>query len=203
MFENIKYRLQDLWFSFLNNPYVEKVQAWYQTMPSRDRRMFKAGVVFFAVLLSFYIVSSFVTDISKKQENIEETITVLQKLDNLNDYMQANALELQKKKTDTLGSKYVSLIDLIDKQQAAVFIKPEARTDIKETAKKEVEGGKFYENSAEVKYDKISIRQLTKLLAGIEKNENFARIESLKITRRTDDIRYINASFNVVARSPK
>ena len=40
-------------------------------------------------------------------------------------------------------------------------------------------------------------------MAGIEKNENFARIESLKITRRTDDIRYINAVFNVVARSPK
>jgi hypothetical protein len=165
--------------------------------------MFKAGAIFLAVLLSFYIVSSFLTGVSKKQEDIEETITVLQKLDNLNDYMQANSMELQKKKTDTLGSKYVSLIDLIDRQQAAAFIKPEARADIKETAKKEVEGGKYYENSAEVKYDKISIRQLAKLLAGIEKNENFARIESLKITRRTDDIRYINAVFNVVARSPK
>lgn len=203
MFDSIKYRLQDLWFTFLNNPYVEKAQAWYQTLPSRDRRMFKAGAIFLAVLLSFYIVSSFLTGVSKKQEDIEETITVLQKLDNLNDYMQANSMELQKKKTDTLGSKYVSLIDLIDRQQAAAFIKPEARADIKETAKKEVEGGKYYENSAEVKYDKISIRQLAKLLAGIEKNENFARIESLKITRRTDDIRYINAVFNVVARSPK
>lgn len=203
MFENIKYKLQDLWFTFLNNPYVEKVQAWYQALPSRDRRMFKAAAVFFAVLLSLYIISSFLTGISKKQDNIEETITVLQKLDDLNDYMQANSLELQKKKTDTLGSKYVSLIDLIDKQQASAFIKPEARMDIKESAKKEVEGGKYYENSAEVKYDKISIRQLAKLLAGIEKNENFARIESLKITRRTDDIRYINVVFNVVARSPK
>jgi hypothetical protein len=203
MFENIKYRLQDLWLTFLNNPYVEKVQSWYQSMPSRDRRMFKVGVVFVALLISFFVISSFLTGISEKQQNLEETITVLQKLDDLNDYMQTNAAELQKKKTDTIGSKYVSLIDLIDKQQASAFIKPEARTDIKETAKKEVEGGKFYENSSEVKYEKISIRQLAKLLAGIEKNENFARIESLKITRRTDDIRYINASFNVVARSPK
>ncbi len=203
MFESIKYRLQDLWFVFLNNPYVEKVQAWYQTMPSRDRRMLKAGIIFFAVLISFYIINSFLSGISKKQENVEATITVLQKLDDLNDYMQANAMELQKKRTETLGSKYVSLIDLIDKQQAAALIDPETRVDIKETAKKEVEGGKYYENSSEVKYEKISIRQLTKLLAGIEKNENFARIESLKITRRTDDIRYINAMFNVVARSPK
>ena len=203
MFESVKYRLQEMWFTFLNNPYVEKAQAWYQTLPSRDRRMFKAGIVFFAILISFYVINSFLTDISKKQENIEETITVLQKLDDLNDYMQANSMELQKKRTDTLGSKYVSLIDLIDKQQAAAFIKPETRTDIKETAKKEVEGGKYYENSSEVKYEKISIRQLAKLLSGIEKNENFARIESLKITRRTDDIKYINASFNVVARSPK
>ena len=116
MFDSIKYRLQDLWFTFLNNPYVEKAQAWYQTLPSRDRRMFKAGAIFLAVLLSFYIVSSFLTGVSKKQEDIEETITVLQKLDNLNDYMQANSMELQKKKTDTLGSKYVSLIDLIDRR---------------------------------------------------------------------------------------
>ena len=203
MFENIKYRLQELWFTFLNNPNVEKVQAWYQTLPSRDRRMFKVGIAFLAGLLSLYIISSFLTGISTKQQNIEEMITVTQKLDDLNEFMQANSMELQKKRTDTLDSKYVSLIDLIDKQQAAVFIKPESRLDIKETAKKEIDNGKSYENSAEVKYEKISIRQLAKLLAGIEKNENFAKVDSLKITRRTDDIRYIDASFAVVARTPK
>jgi len=203
MFENIKYRLQEWWFAFLNNPNVERVQAWYQTLPSRDRRMLKVGAAFLAGLLSLYMLSSFLTGISTKQENIEEMITVTQKLDDLNEFMQANSMELQKKKTDTLDSKYVSLIDLVERQQAAALIKPESRTDIKETPKKEVEKGKFFENSAEVKYEKISIRQLAKLLAGIEKNENFAKIDSLKITRRTDDIKYIDASFDVVARTPK
>jgi len=203
MFDSVKYRLQEMWFTFLNNPNVERVQAWYQTLPSRDRRMLKVGFAFLAGLLSVYVLSSFLTGISTKQENIGEMITVAQKLDDLNEFMQANVMELQKKKTDTLDSKYVSLIDLVEKQQAAAFIKPESRLDIKETPKKEVEKGKFYENSAEVKYEKISIRQLAKLLAGIEKNENFAKIDSLKITRRTDDVRYIDASFDVVARTPK
>ena len=203
MFDNIKYRFQELWFTFLNNPNIERLQAWYQTLPSRDRRMIKVGVAFVAVMISFYVVSSFLTGISTKQENIQEMITVTQKLDDLNDFMQANSMELQKKKTDTLDSKYVSLIDLVEKQQAAALIKPESRLDIKETPKKEVDKGKFYENSAEVKYEKISIRQLAKLLAGIEKNENFARIDFLKIARRTDDIRYIDVSFDVVARTPK
>lgn len=203
MFENIKYRLQELWFTFLNNPNVEKVQTWYQTLPSRDRRMLKVGLVFLATVISLYVISSFLTGISTKQENIVEMITVTQKLDDLNEFMQANSMELQKKKTDTLDSKYVSLIDLVEKQQAAALIKPESRLDIKETPKKEIDKGKAYENSAEVKYEKISIRQLAKLLAGIEKNENFAKIDSLHITRRTDDIRYIDASFDVVARTPK
>ena len=203
MFENIKYRLQELWFTFLNNPNVERVQTWYQTLPSRDRRMLEVGAVFLAGLITVYVLSSFLTGISTKQENIEEMISVTQKLDDLNEFMQANSMELQKKKTDTLDSKYVSLIDLVEKQQAAALIKPESRLDIKETSKKEVDGGKSYENSAEVKYEKISIRQLAKLLTGIEKNENFAKIDSLKITRRTDDIRYIDASFDVVARTPK
>ena len=203
MFESIRYRLQELWFTFLNNPNVERVQAWYQTLPSRDRRMLKVGFAFLAGLLSLYVISSFLTGISTKQQNIEEMITVAQKIDDLNEIMQANSMELQKKKTDTLDSKYVSLIDLVEKQQAAALIKPEARLDIKETPKKEVDGGKSYENSAEVKYEKISIRQLAKLLSGIEKNENFAKIDSLRIVRRADDIRYIDASFAVVARTPK
>jgi hypothetical protein len=203
MFENIKYRLQEMWFTFLNNPNVEKLHAWYQVLPSRDKRMLKMGVLFFCALLSFYVLSSFMSSISQKQENIEEMITIIRKLDDLNDFMQVNAPELQKKKTDTVESKYVSLMDLVDKQQAAALIKPESRTDIKESSKKEVAGGKYYENNAEVKYSKISIRQLAKLLNGIEKNESFARIDSLKITRRTDDIRYIDVIFEVVARSPK
>jgi len=203
MFDNIKYRLQELWLDILNNPNVEKARAWYESLPTRDRRMFKAGLVFFAALLSVYVLSSFLTAISDKETNIDEMIKVTKKLEEINDFIQVNAAELQKKKTETLIGKYVSLIDLVDQQQAAAFITPESRTDIKETSKKEVEKGKYYESSAEVKYNKISIRQLTKLLVGIEKNENFARIDSLKITRRADDIRYIDAVFSVVARSPK
>ena len=203
MFDNIKYKIQELWFDFLNNPNVEKARAWYESLSSRDRTMLKVGVGFFALLLSLYVLSSFVTAISDKETNIDEMIQVTKKLDDLNDFMQVNSAELQKKKTETLVGKYVSLMDLVDQQQAAAFIKPESRTDIKETPKKEVEKGKYYESSAEVKYSKISIRQLTRLLSGIEKNENFARIDSLKITRRTDDIRYIDAVFEVVARSPK
>ena len=203
MFETIKYKLQEIWFSFLNNPNIERIQGWYNTLSTRDKKLVRIGLLFLALLFVLNMFYSFLNGISSKQTNIEQSIKVIAKLDDLNDFMAANAGELQKKKTDTVSSKYVSLMDLVDRQQAAALIQPESRTDIKETPKKEVEKGKYYENSASVKYEKISIRQLTKLLAGIEKEENFARISSLKIIRRTDDIRYIDATFEVVARSPR
>jgi len=69
MFDNIKYKVQELWFTLLNNPNVERITAWYQTLPSRDRRMLKLGVIFLTGLLSLYVISSSLTSISTKQEN--------------------------------------------------------------------------------------------------------------------------------------
>jgi len=158
----------------------------------------------FALFIFLWILISFVSGISKKEQSIEEAIDAITKVEELNDFVSVNRIELQKRKSETSTSKYVSLVDLIDKQQVAALINPEAlASPIKETPKKEIEKGKYVENSAVVKYSKITIRQLSKLLSGIEKNETFASISYLKIKRRTDDIRYIDVEFEVTARAPK
>lgn len=203
-FEDIKYQFQEKWISFMENPFFERIKSWYDALPKKEQKLVKVVIVSVVVIILFNVLYALMARISDREDQIDDTISVIKKIDELNEFMIANEAELQKKKSDTLENKYVSLTDLIDKQQALAFIKPDTRVgDIKESLKKEVEGGKFFESTADVKYNKITIRQLTKLLAGIEKNENMAKIFSLKITRRADDIRYIDAEFQIVARIPK
>lgn len=203
MFDNLKYKLQEMWYNLRESPTVEKIRARYDSLSERDKKLLKNGLKGLVVFILIWVTFSFASGISQKERDIEEARRVILKVDALNDFVNANKAELQKKKSETSGSKYVSLTDLIEKQQAASLINPEARTELKETPKKDVDKGKFVENTALVKYSKITIRQLVKLLSGIEKNEVFAVISSLKVTRRTDDIRYIDAEFEVLARTPK
>ncbi len=203
MFDKIKYRFQEWWYNFTESVFLEKLRSRYDALSPRDKKLLKNGLVALAVFILVWIMMSMLSGISEKELKIEEARSTITELDVLNDFVEANKLELQKRRSETSGSKYVSLTDLIEKQQVAALINPETRIDLKETPKKDVEKGKFVENIATVKYEKITIRQLVKLLSGIEKNEVFAVISSLKIKRRVDDIRYIDVEFEVLARTPK
>ncbi len=203
MFDKIKYRFQEWWYNFTESVFLEKLRSRYDALSPRDKKLLKNGLIALAIFILLWIMMSMLSGISEKELKIEEARSTITELDILNDFVEANRLELQKRRSETSGSKYVSLTDLIEKQQVAALINPETRIDLKETPKKDVEKGKFVENIATVKYEKITIRQLVKLLSGIEKNEVFAVISSLKIKRRTDDIRYIDAEFEVLARTPK
>ncbi len=203
MFDNLKYKIQELWYNLKESPTVEKFRSRYDSLSERDKKLLSSGLKGLFVFILLWILFSFASGISQKERDIDEARRVMLKVDELNDFVSANRVELQKKKSETSGSKYVSLTDLIEKQQVASLINPEARTELKETPKKDVEKGKYVENTASVKYSKITIRQLVKLLSGIEKNEIFAVVSSLKIKRRTDDIRYIDVEFEVLARTPK
>jgi len=202
--EDIKYQIQEKWISFMENPFFERIKSWYEALPKREQKLVKVVTIGVITVILFNVLYSLMARISDREDQIDDTISVIKKIDELNEFMIANEAELQKRKSNTLENKYVSLTDLVDKQQALAFIRPDSRVgEIKESLKKEVEGGKFYEGTADAKYNKITIRQLTKLLAGIEKNENMAKIASLKIARRTDDIKYIDAEFQIVTRTPK
>jgi len=203
MFDKIKYRFQEWWYNFTESVFLEKLRSRYDALSPRDKKLLKNGLVALAVFILVWTMMSMLSGISEKELKIEEARSTITELDVLNDFVEANKLELQKRRSETSGSKYVSLTDLIEKQQVAALINPETRIDLKETPKKDVEKGKFVENIATVKYEKITIRQLVKLLSGIEKNEVFAVISSLKIKRRVDDIRYIDVEFEVLARTPK
>ncbi len=203
MFDKIKYRFQEWWYNFTESVFLEKLRSRYDALSPRDKKLLKNGLIALAVFILVWIMMSMLSGISEKELKIEEARSTIAELDVLNNFVESNRLELQKRRSETSGSKYVSLTDLIEKQQVAALINPEARIDLKETPKKDVEKGKFVENIATVKYEKITIRQLVKLLSGIEKNEIFAVISSLKIKRRVDDIRYIDAEFEVLARTPK
>jgi len=203
MFDKIKYRFQEWWYNFTESVFLEKLRSRYDALSPRDKKLLKNGLIALAVFILVWIMMSMLSGISEKELKIEEARSTITELDVLNDFVEANKLELQKRRSETSGSKYVSLTDLIEKQQVAALINPETRIDLKETPKKDVEKGKFVENIATVKYEKITIRQLVKLLSGIEKNEVFAVISSLKIKRRVDDIRYIDVEFEVLARTPK
>ena len=203
MFEKLKYRFQGWWYNFLESPLLEKFRSRYESLSERDKKLLKNGMILLFVFIFLWIMMSFVSGISKKEQEIEEARDAIGKVEDLNYFVAVNRAELQKKKSETSGSKYVSLTDLIEKQQISSLINPEARIELKETPKKDIEKGKYVENSATVQYSKITIRQLVKLLSGIENNEAFAVVSFLKVKRRTDDIRYIDVEFEVVARTPK
>ena len=203
MFDKLKYRFQEWWYNFMESAFLEKLLSRYEALSERDKKLLKNGFILFVVIIFIWIMISFVSGISKKEESINEIRNTIAKVEELNDFVSENRAELQKRKSETSGSKYVSLMDLVEKQQVSSLINPETRVDLKETPKKDIEKGKYVESRANVKYEKINIRQLAKLLSGIEKNETFAVISSLKVKRRIDDIRYIDVEFEVIARTPK
>ncbi|MEI6080470.1 MAG: hypothetical protein WCQ53_07540 [bacterium] len=202
MFDDIKYKIQEKWTAFIGNSFFENLRIKYESLPAREQRLIKVSSIGLAIFLILYMVYSMMMGISQKESKINEAVGMAQKLDELNDYVTANDVILKKKKK-TAATKYVSLYDLVNGQEIAAKIMPESRVEIKEQPRKEVKGAKFLENTANVKYSKISIKQLKELLLGIETNESTAKIVSLKITRRTDDIRYIDAEFEVISRTAK
>jgi hypothetical protein len=202
MFDDLKFKFQEKWTDFIGNPFFENIRLKYEAMPTREQRMIKVGSISLAVFLVLYIFYSMFAGLSVKEKSIDESISIMQQLDELNDYVAANDSVLKNKKK-VATTKYVSLYDLVEKQEIAAKIKPESRVEIKEKPRKDVKGAKFTENEASAKYNKVTIKQLKELLLGIETNEGTAKISALKITRRTDDIRYLDVEFDVVSRTVK
>ncbi len=202
MFEDLKYKLQEKWIDFIGNPLFESIRMKYGALPNRERRLVKTGGILFVLFIVFYIFSSVFSSISEKQEEIKKSALVIQRLDELNNYISENDT-LIKARRRSPTAKYVSLFDLIEKQEAQSKIKPETRVELKEEPRKEVKGQKYIENLALVKYKKITIRQLKNLLLGIESNEVSAKVDSLDIKRNPDDKRYIDVEFEVISRIDK
>lgn len=202
MFDDLKYKIQEKWTDFMGNPLFESIRVKYESLPRREQRLVKVGSIIFVIFIILYVFYSISNSISEKQEKIEESTRIIQKLDELNDYIAANDTLIKARRRSTTA-KYVSLFDLVEKQEIQAKIKPESRIELKEEPRKEVKGQKYTENLALVKYKKITIRQLKNLLVGIESNEVSAKIASLKITRNEDDKRYIDVEFEVVSRTDK
>jgi len=202
MFDDLKYKLQGYWNNFIGNPFFENIRIKYGSLPSREQRLIKYATIGLGVFIVFYILYSMSAGLSEKEKTIDESVVILQKLDELNNYITSNEYLIKKKKKAST-SKYVSLVDLVEKQEIAAKIKIDSRVDLKELPRKEVKGAKYTENSAAVKYDKLTIKQIKALLLGIETGEASAKINALKITRRTDDIRYLNIEFEIISRIAK
>jgi hypothetical protein len=202
MFDDLKFKFQEKWTDFIGNPFFENIRIKYESMPSREQRLIKAGSIALAIFLVLYIFYSMFSGLAQKEKSIDESIGIMQQLDELNDYVAANDSVLKNKKKMST-TKYVSLYDLIEKQEIAAKVKPESRVEIDEKPRKDVKGAKFVENEASAKYSKITIKQLKELLLGIETNEGSAKITAMKVTRRADDIRYLDVEFDVVSRTVK
>jgi hypothetical protein len=202
MFDDLKYKIQEKWIDFIGNPFFEGIRAKYDSLPRREQRLVKVGSIFIVIFIVLYIFYSISESISEKQEKIEESTRIIQKLDELNDYIADNDT-LIKARRRSATAKYVSLFDLVEKQEVQAQIKPESRVELKEEPRKEVKGQKYTENLASVKYKKITIRQVKNLLLGIESNEVSAKIASLKIKRNEDDKRYVDVEFEVLSRTDK
>jgi hypothetical protein len=200
MFDVIKDKISDLVITISDNPFVEKIRSTYYGLPEREQLIVKVIGVVVGILIFFNIVYSVMSGISEREDRIGKMTEIVMQLDKLNDMVSQNQSELMKLKKLSKSSMNVSLFEIIEKQQNAANIK--AQPDINETPKKEVEG-KFFESNASVKYERITIRQLTNLLYGIEQNGIATKITFLKVKTRFDDNRYIDVEFNVTARVPK
>ena len=200
MLDDLRFKIQEKWTDFIGNPFFESLRIRYESLPAREQRLLKLSSIGLSVFLVFYVFYSMIYGVIQKENSIKETVAVIQKLDELNDYVASNDFILKNKKKQSSG-KYVSLYDLIDQHEITAKIKPESRLEIKEQPRKDVKGSKFIENVATVKYTNITLKQLKDLLLGIETDESSAKIPSLKITRRTDDIRYIDVEFDVLSRT--
>jgi len=200
MFDDLKFKIQEKWTDFIGNPFFENIRIRYESLPAREQRLLKLSSIGLSIFLVVYIFYSMLSGIILKENYIKETVVTMQTLDELNDYVSSNDFILKNKKK-TAATKYVSLYDLIDQHEITAKIKPESRVEIKEQPRKDVKGAKFTENTATVKYTGITIKQLKDLLLGIETDESSAKIPSIKIKRKSDDIRYLDVEFDVISRT--
>ncbi|MBN1114020.1 MAG: hypothetical protein JXA66_01630 [Oligoflexia bacterium] len=201
--DSIKFKAQEVWSAVVSSETVEKLRTAYDGLPEREQLIVKISAAAIMLFIFFNIIYSVLAMISEREDVIKEMAVISRELDELDDLIKKSKTQMRKMKKLSMETKYISLLDIVERQQTAAMIKPASRIDLKESPRKEVEGGKYYENTANVQYNKITIRQLSRLLFGIEQNGISTKISSLKIKTRFDDDRYIDVEFEVVARTPK
>lgn len=203
MFNAIKDKLLEYWTEIKENQFVENILAYYEALSEKDKTIVKVISSLVVAIIFFNILFSVFSSLSSKETELKQLTLINENVDKLNNFIKLNKQKFNKIRNDSMSKKFISLLDVVEKQQIMASIKPDSRIDLKENPRREVNDGKQYENTADVKYNKISIRQLVKLLYGIEKSGMSIKISSLKILRRYEDIRYLDAEFSVTARTPK
>lgn len=203
MFNAISDKIKEIFASIKENPFYENVLAYYEALSERDKIIAKivSASVLFIIIIN--VLFSVLSNLSIKENELTKLTMINQNVDKLNNLIKLNKQKFNKEKSDSLSKRFISLLDVVEKQQVISSIKPDSRIDLKENPRREVDDGKQYENTADVKYSKITIRQLVKLLSGIEKSGISVKVNSLKIIRKYDDIRYLDVDFSVTARTPK
>jgi len=203
MFSSIKEKIFDLISLIKENPFVDNIYSYYEALAEKEKNIVKIIIFIITFLISFNILFSVYKSVNNKENELKNLTQINENLNNLNTLIRLNRQKFNQTRRDAASRRVVSLLDIIDRQQIMSNIKPESRIDLKETPRREVNQGKYFENTAEVKYHKVTIRQLVRLLNGIEQSGASIKISSIKIKRRYDDIRYLDADFTVQARSLK
>lgn len=203
MLKAINEKIKEILASIKENPFYENILAYYESLSERDKSIAKIVSASILLIVIFNILFSVLNNLNNKETELTKLTTINQNVDKLNNLIKLNKQKFNKEKSDSMGKRFISLLDVVEKQQILASIKPESRLDLKENPRREVDDGKQYENTADVKYNKITIRQLVKLLSGIEKSGLSVKIDSIKIVRKYDDIRYLDVDFSVLARTPK
>lgn len=199
----ISEKINEIFSSIKENPIYENLLAYYESLSDRDKSIVKIVSASIILIIILNILFSVLSNLNTKEAELTKLTTINQNVDKLNNIIKLNKQKFNKEKSDSMNKRFISLLDVVEKQQILASIKPESRIDLKENPRREVDDGKQYENTADVKYNKITIRQLVKLLSGIEKSGISVKIDSLKIVRKYDDIRYLDVDFSVLARTPK
>jgi hypothetical protein len=199
MFDSIKEKLKGVWYLILESPLAELISSKYSELSEREKKILIFGSVFLGLFLVFYVLQGVYIDIDDKKNNLKDLKVISQDLDEL---AYISKLNNRGKRGEGFSSKFVSLVDLIEKQSSSALVKIESKESIKETPRVETKDRKFYESRATAKYNMVTIRQLKRLLMGIELND-FCSVTSLKIKRNTKDTRYIDVEFEVTSRTPK
>jgi len=203
MFSKIKEKILDIFTLIKENPIVDNIYSYYEALAEKEKSIVKIILIIIVFLFSFNILFSVYSSVNNKETELKKLTLINDNLNSLNRLIRLNRQKFNQSRRDAASRRVVSLLDIIDRQQIMSNIKPESRIDLKETPRREVNQGKYYENTAEVKYHKITIRQLVRLLNGIEQSGANVKISSIKIKRRYDDIRYLDADFIVQARTVK
>jgi hypothetical protein len=203
MLSTIKEKFLDLLSLIKENPLVDNVYSYYESLAERDKSIVKIVLIVVVFFVSFNVLFNIYSGLSNKEQELRQLTQINENLNNLNTLIRLNRQKYNQTRRDAASRRVVSLLDIIDRQQITANIKPESRIDLKETPRREVDQGRYYENTAEVKYQKITIRQLVRLLNGIEQSGASIKVSSIRIKRRYDDIRYLDSDFIVQARTVK